>query len=358
MAEKEPLQLDSVLQEIAQEQPGFTYNEAAIRSEIEHSTSLLKRWPVKLLTILGGMLAMATLLGFLFTAGLYNSSIALLVFGLGFLVGAEALIRIEKTFTAEAIGVSLNIAGYVLLAIGAGQLSDSLTGAAIVLAVASLGLLLVSRSGIYLFIATLVLNGSLLALIEEHKVYNLAQVLVAWQALVLTGMSLYEAKLLALAWRFSQVYGPVRMGLQLALIFTLGLFVHQDALYTAISHIWLSSLVLIACLLLVLQRVLYEAGVQSKVTRAVFYTCCALVLLPTIMTPSVPGALLVLLSSFYIGHRPGFGAGLLALAYFIVLYYYDLNMTLLAKSGVLVLSGCLFLGGLYLLNRYLRSHEA
>jgi uncharacterized membrane protein len=83
-----------------------------------------------------------------------------------------------------------------------------------------------------------------------------------------------------------------------------------------------------------------------------------LVLLPTILAPSVPGALLVVLSSFYIGHRTGFWVGLLALAYFLVLYYYDLNMTLLAKSGVLVLTGSLFLAGLYLLNRYLRSHEA
>src|SRR5690606_30485192 len=97
MDDKEPVHLREVLQQIAQEQPDFSYNETAIVAETEQASSLLKRWPVKLLTILGGMLAMTTLMGFLLMAGLYNSGIGMFVFGLGFLVGAEVLVRIEKT---------------------------------------------------------------------------------------------------------------------------------------------------------------------------------------------------------------------------------------------------------------------
>ncbi|SIQ60786.1 DUF4401 domain-containing protein [Pontibacter lucknowensis] len=358
MADKEPIQLEALLQEIAQEQPDFRYDEAAIKAEVAHSTSLLKRWPVKLLTILGGLLAMGLLLGFLFSAGLYNSGIGLLLFGAGFLIGAEVLIRFEKTFSAEAVGVSLNIAGYVLLAIGVGQLTDSGTSVALLLGIAALLVLIFSESGIYVFLSVLVLNGSLLSLIFIHKVYNLSHVLVVVLVGVLTFISLYEAKLLALSRRFTLVFGPVRMGLIFSLIITLGLFVHQKFLSTNITHFWLSGLFLIGCLLLLLHRVLLESGVEDRKTLAIFYTCCAVVLLPTVLAPSVPGALLVVLSSFYIGHRTGLWVGLLALAYFLVLYYYDLNMTLLAKSGVLVLTGTLFLGGLDLLNRYLRSHEA
>ncbi|MBX0333952.1 DUF4401 domain-containing protein [Pontibacter sp. HSC-14F20] len=358
MADKETLQLEALLQEISLEQPDFTYDEAAITSEVAHSTSLLKRWPVKLLTILGGMLALSTLLGFLMAAGLYNSGIGMLIFGLGFLGGAEVLMRIEKTFTAEAIGVSLNIAGYVLLAIGTGILSENTTAVALILGIASTLVLVFSRSSLFVFISVLVLNGSLLSLIFIHKVYNLSHALIMVLAGILTLMSLYEAKLLALSRRFALVFGPVRMGVVFSLINTLVLFVHQKLLSTNITHFWLSGLFLIGCLLLLLHRVLRESGVKDQKTLAIFYTCCAVVLLPTVLAPSVPGALLVVLSSFYIGHRTGFWVGLLALAYFLVLYYYDLNMTLLAKSGVLVLTGSLFLAGLYLLNRYLRNHEA
>ncbi|MFD2246389.1 DUF4401 domain-containing protein [Pontibacter ruber] len=356
MANIEAQELRELLQEIAQEQPGFTYDEAAIAADVAQSTSLLKRLPVKVLTMLGGLLAMSTLLGFLFAAGLYNSSIGLLIFGLGFLVGAEVLVRVEKTFTADAISVSMNIAGYVLLAIGTGQVTNNSTTIALVLALAAVLVLLFTENAICVFIAVLVLNGSLLSLIVIHKAYNLSHALIALQAAALTYMSLQEPKLLATSPRVALLFGPVRMGLVFSLVILLGLLVHQKFLSTSISHFWISSIILIGCLLVLVYHVLKDSAITDKRTQAVIYTCCCLLLLPTIQTPSVPGALLVLLSSFYIGHKPGFWVGLLALAYFIVLYYYDLNMTLLAKSGVLVLTGGLFLGGLYLLNRYLRSH--
>jgi len=71
----------------------------------------------------------------------------------------------------------------------------------------------------------------------------------------------------------------------------------------------------------------------------------------------VPGALLVMLTSFYIGHRTSFIIGLLALIYFVVLYYYDLQFTLLQKSGLLVLTGALFTGGYLLLQKHLKGYE-
>lgn len=358
MADKDQLQLDSLLHQIAQEQSDFSYDEVAIVAEIDHSTSLLKRWPVKLLTILGGMLAMSTFMGFLMMAGLYNSGVGMFVFGLGFLVGAEVLVRIEKTFTADAMAVALNIAGYVLLGIGMGSMSESATAVALTLGIAALLVLLFSRSTICVFLAVLVLNGSLLSLIFIHKVYNLAHVLVTVLAGLLSYVSLFEAKLLATFRTFIHAFGAVRMGLVFSLLGVLVLTVHQDMLSTRIGYMWVSGVVLIGCLLLLLHRVLRESGLTDKKTLATFYTCCGLVLLPTVLAPSVPGALLVVLSSFYIGHRTGLWVGLLALAYFLVLYYYDLNMTLLAKSFVLMGTGALFLGGLYLLNRYLRSHEA
>lgn len=359
MADKEqPLYLRTALDKIAREQPDFNYDEQAIAAEIDHAASLLKRWPVKLLTMLGGVLAMSTLLGFLMMAGLYNSGIGMFVFGLGFLVGAEVLIRIEKTFTADAMAVALNMAGYVLLGIGTGVHAESETAVALALGIAAGFVLLFSRSTICVLVAVLVLSGSLLSLVFIYKVYSLVHVLVALLAGLLMAMTLLEAELLATFRRFISAFGAVRTGLVLSLLVLLALTVHQGVFLTNIAHLWVSSMVLLGCLLLLLRRVLRESGVREKKPLAVFYTCCALVLLPTVLTPSVAGALLAVLSGFYSGHRMGFWVGLLALAYFIVRYYYDLHMTLLAKSGVLVLTGALFLGGLYLLNRFLRSHDA
>ncbi|PVY44080.1 DUF4401 domain-containing protein [Pontibacter virosus] len=358
MADKEYPRLSNVLEQIDQEQPDFQYDELAIAAEIDQATSLLERWPVKVLTILGGLLAMVTLLAGIASFGLLDSGIVTLMLGVIFLIVAEIVIRMQKDTTTDALGVAMNVSGYVLLVFGLGRITDSASVAALTLGIASALVLIFSKSAVCVFISMMVLNGSLLSLIFIHKVYNLSHALIVVLAGMLTLISLYEAKLLALSRRFALVFGPVRMGLIFSLINTLGLFVHQKLLSTNITHFWLSGLFLIGCLLLLLHRVLRESEVKDQKTLAVFYTCCAVVLLPTVLAPSVPGTLLVVLSSFYIGHRTGFWVGLLALAYFLVLYYYDLNMTLLAKSGVLVLTGSLFLAGLYLLNRYLRSHEA
>lgn len=154
---------------------------------------------------------------------------------------------------------------------------------------------------------------------------------------------------------FNQAYRPLRMGLVFSLLAGLVLLVHQPILSTKITHFWVSSLFLVVALLYVVAKVLQQAAVADRRTQAIIYGCC-LVLAPTVLTPSIAGALLVMVSSFYIGHRLSFVIGLLALAYFVILYYYDLQFTLLVKSGILVLNGCLFIGGYLLLQKHLKSY--
>ena len=131
---------------------------------------------------------------------------------------------------------------------------------------------------------------------------------------------------------------------------------HQDFDTDKINYPWIATIVLATALLFVLRKVMQQTGVNDTKAQLIVYACCLVILAPTIVTPSIAGALLLVLSSFYIGHRVSFIVGLLALGYFIILFYYNLELTLLAKSGILVLTGCLFLGALYLLNRYIRSH--
>ncbi|MFD2513025.1 DUF4401 domain-containing protein [Pontibacter locisalis] len=357
MANTDMQQLDTLLQKIEQEQEGFTYDRTAIEEEAAQGGSVLKKLPIKILTILGGFLATGTFMGFFLAAGIYESGVGLLFLGLCLLVGAELLIRAKMDSTSDSIGVSLNITGYVLFAMGTGLLTESTSAVAGALALASVLVAIISRSSICVFISILVLNGSFLALIFTNKLYDLSHALIAVLGVVLTYMSLSEPKLLAASpEKASLKYGPVRMGVIFSLVITLALFVHQKFLSTTIEHFWVSSLLLMGCLLLQVHHVVKDAAITAGKTKAVVYSCCILVLIPTVLTPSIPGALLILLTSFYIGHRPGFWVGLLALAYFVILYYYDLNMTLLAKSGVLVASGLLFLGSFVLLNKQLRSY--
>ncbi|WP_439881161.1 DUF4401 domain-containing protein [Pontibacter sp. MBLB2868] len=350
-------QIEALLHDIEREQDGFIYDRAGIDQEVARDNgAVVKKLPIKVLTILGGLLGTSTFVGFFLSAGLYESGLGLLLFGLGFLVGAELLIRYKEDATTDSVGVALYITGYVLLAIGTGQLSDSGSIVALVLACASTLALLLSRSAISVFMAVLVLNGSLLGLIFLQKLYDLSHVLLVVLGTTLTYMSLNESKLVASSSKLNLKYGSLRMGVIFSLVATLGLLVHQKFLSTSIEHYWVSSLALSVCLLLLVYKVLQDAApANSKMQLLVLVSCC-IVLAPTIFTPSVPGALLVLLSSFYIGHKTGFWVGLVALAYFIFMYYYDLHMTLLAKSAVLVASGLLFLLCFWVVNKLIRSY--
>jgi len=62
-----------------------------------------------------------------------------------------------------------------------------------------------------------------------------------------------------------------------------------------------------------------------------------------------------LVVSFYSGHRAGIAIGAMALVYFVILFYYDLHLTLLTKSVILMVNGALFLGGYFLIHKKLKA---
>jgi hypothetical protein len=357
MAQPDNPNIHSVLQAIQHEEgEGFTFDVTKIEEEAHWSSSLYTNLPIKLLTILGGFLATGFFLGFLMTAGLFDSRTAMLITSVVFLAGSEVLNRLRNDLLLESMSVSLNIIGYYLFAFGFTEIIQGDTALALAFASIAVVFILVSGSTVLLFFATLVFWGSLISLPLIHEVPELLYIHVGAMAAILTYLSLNEAKLISQHPRLNKLYAPLRIGLVFAFIGLLILLGHYNLPQEKFEHLWLASLLLIVALLFVLRRIMQDTGVTAIKTQLIVYTCCIAILVPTILTPSLAGALLIVLVSFYIGHNLSFIVGLLALGYFIILYYYNLDITLLDKSGILILTGCLFLGGLYLLNRYIRNH--
>ncbi|MER2998043.1 DUF4401 domain-containing protein [Pontibacter populi] len=348
--------LQQVLQAIAQEEGvSFTFDAAAIETEERLSSSLYTNLPIKLLTIFGGFLATFFFMGFLMTTGLYNSNVAMLVFGVLFIVGSEVISRLRNDLLLDSVSVSLNIIGYLLFGIGVSELSNDVT-LALTLATIATAFILVSDGRVLVFLSVLVLNGSLMSLPYIFELPGLLHLYVGLAIALLAYMSLHESRLISASPKLNKLYSPVRIGMVFSLVGVLILLSHQDFATEQIQHTWISTILFVISILFVLRHVMQDTGVIDSRTQAIVYVCCLVMLAPTISTPSIAGSLFIVLSGFYIGHRLSFIIGLMALGYFIILYYYNLEITLLAKSGILVLTGCLFLGGLYLLNRYIRTH--
>ena len=349
--------LDILLRQLQEEEgETFVFDQAKISEDAKRNVPLLANLPVELLTILGGVFASLFLMGFLFAAGLYGSHTAMLLVGLLSVAGSVVLARVRNSTMAETSCVSFHLIGYLLLGIGFSGLFPDETLLYSVLALMALGSLFAAASPALTFLAVLVFSGSLAAIILEHQAFQLMHVYIGVVAALLTYISLREASLISRGAWFNRVYRPVRMGLVVALLSALVLLAHQRLLSMGITHYWLSGLLLVAAVLFVVSKVVRQVGLVKGRQRALLYTCCCLVLAPTVFAPAVPGALLAMLTSFYLGHRAGFAVGLLALIYFVVLYYYDLQFTLLQKSGILVLSGTLFIGGYLLLQQHLKAY--
>ena len=77
-----------------------------------------------------------------------------------------------------------------------------------------------------------------------------------------------------------------------------------------------------------------------------------LVMLPLIPAPAVLGSFLLMMLGFYSRHWPGLMVGIAAFCYALFMFYYDLDLSLLEKSGMLLLSGGWFLIGYVLIKRY------
>ncbi|MEM9526442.1 MAG: DUF4401 domain-containing protein, partial [Bacteroidota bacterium] len=76
-----------------------------------------------------------------------------------------------------------------------------------------------------------------------------------------------------------------------------------------------------------------------------------------LLAPAAAPTLLILLLSFGTGYRLGTAIGALALVYFLGQYYYDLNLTLLTKAYVLLVSGALLLAAYKWLQPKLSTDE-
>ena len=69
----------------------FECDEKAILEEYNRQGENKSNLAIKVLSIFGGFLATLAFLGFLAIAGLYNSEVGLLIFGIGFIISATFL---------------------------------------------------------------------------------------------------------------------------------------------------------------------------------------------------------------------------------------------------------------------------
>jgi hypothetical protein len=321
----------------------FQYNEQAILDEYQKKDSNKSSLAIKILSVFGGLFATMTFLGFLASVGLFNSTAAILMGGIAFIILAIVINKTSDKLIYDTFSISIYITGLVLLCIGLLDFDFSKNVIVLVVLTIALSTLILNQTYILSFIAIITLNGCLLTFISINKAYNFIHLYTILMAGLLTYIILNEGKIIASNYKLSKLYNPFRVGLLFSLLSGLIILGNNVLFEINIGFIWLSSIMLFLLVFYLVSEVVKIIEITNKNTQIVIYTLTVLVLSSTIFAPSILGAIIIILLSFLVNYKTGFVIGLIALIYFISQYYYDLNLSLLTKSIILFASGILFL---------------
>jgi hypothetical protein len=314
-------------------------------------------WYVRVLIGFGAWLA-ACFLCFFFGL-LVNWRDETVFFFLGLLLcgGTGGLRRLSSHIFLSQLFLAFCLTGQALFIVGLAQLTDSATVTALGFLLLELALLALYPDRILRFLATVGAALALLFLAYQSHLLTLVDLTLAGFAALLHFLFLSQARLQR---------GPFRtlaspMAFALAVVFlgallTRGLL-HLDSefqLKLTDSPIGGLTLGLALVTMYTAARVLQETGLEVSGTAGVtVFVSLGLTALLTLNTPGVIAAAGVLALAFHRRSVVMLGLAVAFLIGFGVLYYYDLTLSLLAKSGALVGSGLVLLGlRLFLLRRF------
>ena len=149
----------------------FQYDEESIVATYQKETNS-QSLAIKVLSVIGGLLASIAFLGFLFISGLYDSAIGMLVFG-GVLIAAAFLINQKHDkFILDTFSVSFFVIGCILFSVGFGKIDFNENGISIALMLIAILSFSIVQNYILTFISVLLFNGSVLTLILANRGYD------------------------------------------------------------------------------------------------------------------------------------------------------------------------------------------
>jgi hypothetical protein len=329
----------------------------ALRAELESTDAGQTGVTLKFLSIVGGLIASSTLSGFFFSSGLMESPPVMLVSGLLFIFGALWLNRRADHLVMDTFTISIFLMGFVHLAMAMSKLEWQLDLAIPVIGAIALVALAVTRGYMLSFFSLLIASASILFYLAHRKWHEGIHAYVVLWLCVSVWLFYREGGIMSLGAKASRQYPPIRIVAILSL--TAGLFFVCNRYFLPYSQgtLWITSLATMAGVLFVADSLAPLFGLNGTFDRLTFLAGVLLLVFPLWFAPAIIGSMLVLLLGFRTGDRTTFALGMLAFLYFTVQYYYDLDLTLLKKSYVMMSTGMLFLGLYLVSNKKLKSLE-
>lgn len=323
---------------------GFLCDEGAILSKHHRKDGEKVSLAIKILSVLGGILASATFIVVMFVLEVFDSESIAMIIGISLIAMAVGINKKFDLLIIDTFSVSIYVLGFILLFIGMAMHDMDEAHITLIIILIALGSLFFTQNYILSFISILAIGTALLFFIAISKsIPDAIHGYVMFYSTALSYCLLNEASLLTGHPKLAKLYPSLRIGLIFSLLFGL-IFIGINGLVPLSTNlIWISSVAPFFFIMYLSHKILNILQVRSTKNKLITYVLTLLFLLPTLFAPAISGALLIVLLSFYVNYKTGLGIGIIALVYFVSQYYYDLNLSLLTKSIILFSSGVVFL---------------
>lgn len=320
-------------------------------------------WYVRLMLGIAGCIAAGFLIAFVAVglAFIVESKTASIAAGLLMIAAAFMLFLAARSDFSSMFGFAVSLAGQALFAYGLFRLLDAPDRATPWAAMAA--------------------AEAILALAMPNYIHRLVSAYLAAfcmaMGLALSGGGGLAVGLIAVAvayaWlnelRLAKLHTAataIGYGLSLAFIHVESWSFSKDSMIRSLgadpspwAQAWMGQALVLAALLVVIGMLIRRAGWSLREAKAVLaLAAAAAVGAASFKAPGLAGGLMIVVLGFSNGNRVLTGLGIAALLYCVSSYYYLLDVTLLAKAGVLAASGVVLLAARWLLLNVILPKDA
>jgi len=297
-------------------------------------------WYIKALVGIAAWIAAFFLGAFLGVAGLIDSTESMLIFGSVLIVIAVVLKRLTRySIFWGQLAFAVVLAGQGLLIAGVGLRDFDVTTIALFVVLLEVVIFALYPDALHRMLSVLAITAAIAVLLYEQAMPELIHGLIFLLAVGAVAVWQQEFRLLTSRW--FPVRAPLGYGLALSLF---GLCLLTLVMEYGATLWWLSAAGLALVLLYLAYRLLYELERPLLSPVGLWaLVAVALLLIPAYQTPGILAAVIVLLLGFWRNNVLLMGLATLFLLFFLSAYYYNLEITLLNKSYILMGTGVVLL---------------
>lgn len=316
--------------------------------------TIKNKWIIRMLIAAGAWIAAINIISFLFLMQVFENEGVMLVAGLAIVGVSVAYTRFSKpNFITEPLVMVLNFCGQGLILAGVGIITEHVVSFCVAAFFLQLIILAVTRNHIQRMVAVVTMPLAVFGLLWDQEAYVLIAPILGALALIYAVAWANEASIIQRFKSKLSYFNAFAYGIPLALILLNYIGDNTWIMGDITLYPWVQSVFIIIGILVMLGKGLKERGLAKHLP--VFLVVSTLFLAPLVMAPGVLLGLLLIIIGNLRGHLKLLVLGVLTLTYFMILFYYNMETTLLIKSVLMMASGALLIGARFALKPLIRK---